>query len=129
MRSLLGTILRWPGHLVRLGRRQASLAIGTAVLIVFIVAGTIALDGYLLDLQVQAGANAAQNLSFTLAEHTDKTLQAASTVIADVVDRLEKRSSRNGQPIRSNFHDRRSASKGSREHCWEVPSLDGLYFV
>src|SRR6202453_2266188 len=89
MISLLRAFVHWPGKVSRLVRRQAALFIGACVLIGFVLAGMVALDVYLHDLQIQEGARSAQSLSYILSDQTDRSLQSVFSTVSRVVDRLQ----------------------------------------
>src|ERR1700721_1040279 len=90
MISLLLAFVYWPGKVSRLIRRQVALFIGACVLIGFVLAGMVALDVYLYDLQIQEGARSAQSLSYILSDQTDRSLQSVFSTVSRVVDRLQR---------------------------------------
>src|ERR1700677_3142235 len=90
MALLLRALKYGPSKVSRLVRRQAPLFIGAGVLIGFVLAGMVALDVYLHDLQVQEGERSARNLSYILSDQTDRSLQSVLSTVSKIVERLKE---------------------------------------
>jgi diguanylate cyclase (GGDEF)-like protein len=128
MISLLRAFVYWPGKVSRLIRRQASVFIGACVLIGFVLAGMVVLDGYLRDLQIQEGSRTAQSLSYILSDQTDRSLQSVFSTVSKVVDRLQ------GDGVGSVAALRAAASANEirtmlLERVSEDPFLDSIFIV
>jgi diguanylate cyclase (GGDEF)-like protein len=120
--------VHWPGKVSRLIRRQAALFFGACVLIGFVLAGMVALDLYLRDLQIQEGARSAQSLSYILSDQTDRSLQSVFSTVSKVVDRLQ------GAGVGSVAALKAAASANDMramllERVSEDPFLDSIFVV
>ncbi len=128
MPAFLRSIQHWPVRLGRLVRRQAALFVGAVVLIAFVVAGMLALDLYLHQLEVQEGGRTARNLSYIISDATDRALQSVALTVSEVVDRVQKSGLATNAAVKSAVAD-----KDVRAILFNSvsapPFLDSIYIV
>jgi diguanylate cyclase (GGDEF)-like protein len=73
-------------------RRQAPLFVTAAILIGCVLAGMFALDAYLRDALIRQGEHGARNLSYLVADQTDRSLEAADATVSKIVALMRARS-------------------------------------
>ncbi len=128
MISLVRGLKRWPGMFTRLVCRQAFLFIGAGVLIGFTLAGMVALDVYLYDLQIQEGSRSARNISYILSDQTDRSLQSVLSTVSKVVARLQDDGVGSVDALKS-AAGAKDVQALLRDRLSEDPFLDGVFIV
>lgn len=128
MISLVRGLKHWPGKVARLVWRQAYLFIGAGVLIGFVLAGMVALDVYLRDLQVEEGSRTARNLSYILADQTDRSLQSVLSTVSKIVERLQGERLGSVDALKS-AAGAKDVQALLRDRLSEDPSLDSVFIV
>ena len=116
------------GKFASLVARQTSLFVAAGILIGLVLAGTAALDVYLRNLLVEEGTRTARNLSYTLSDQTDRSLQSVSSTVSKVIERLQSdgvssvgglESAAGAKDVQAMLRERLAADR----------SIDGVYFV
>jgi len=119
---------RWPGRFVRLVGRQAFLFVAAGILIGFVLAGMVALDVYLHNLLVEASARSARNLSYTLSDQTDRSLQSVASTVSKIVERLQRDGVDSAGALEA-AAGARDVQALTRDRLAEDPSLDSVFIV
>jgi diguanylate cyclase (GGDEF)-like protein len=112
----------------RLVERQTSLFVAAGILIGFILAGVVALDVYLHNLLVEEGSRSARSLSYNLSNQTDRSLQAASVAVSEVIERLQSDGVNSVAALES-AAGAKDIQAILRDRLAEDRSFEGVYFV
>ena len=119
---------RGSGQFARLVGKQTSLFVAAGVLVGFVLAGAVALDVYLRNVLVEVGSSSARNLSASLSDQTDRSLQSALSTVSSVIERLQNdgltsggalESAASAKDVRAMLRDRLAADR----------TLGGLFLV
>ena len=116
------------GPLSRALSRQAPLFVSAAILIGCVLAGMFALNIYLREVLIREGEHGAQNLSYLVADQTDRSLEAADAAVSKIVARMQARGL-------SSIADMKSAAAAedieaiARDGVSANPLLDSFFMV
>ena len=92
MRSLsVRSLLAMPSSVVSLIRRQASLFVGSVILIGLLALAALGTIDYLHDRQIKQGSDSLKNLSYMISDQANRSMLSVSTSVSRVIAKLQSR--------------------------------------